>query len=300
MDIETTSSTAAVTGARPAYRSQRKAEQLRAWITLAILTAGGLIVIVPFVVMFSVAFDKDAVFEIPFPFRIVPEHVSLDNFYTAIKNINMPRLYWNTLMIAVGVISIGTFSALLAGYALSKLNVKGGKIILLVVLATLMIPSEATLIPLFMLFKNMHLLNTYWAFYLPAIANIFGTFLAKQFMDGIPGELREAAVIDGASEFQTFSRIYFALSMPIVATLIILTFLNVWNSFLFPLIMLNDPAKYTIQIGIAMLRARTQTGEALPGLNMAATVLSIIPVLLVYLFFQRYIIQSIAHSGIKQ
>lgn len=282
------------------YGSKRRADIVRNSLIIAALAAGGAIVLLPFVVMFSISFDKDAVFEFPFPFRIIPDQIGLDNFKIAIRNTNMPRLYVNTLFIAGGVIAIGTFSALLAGYALSKLKPKGGSVVLLLVLATLMIPGEATLIPLFMLFKELQLLNSYWAFYLPALANVFGTFLAKQFMDGIPGELREAAVIDGANEFACFRRIYVPLSMPIAATLIILTFLNVWNSFLFPLIMLNDPAKYTIQIGIAMLRARTDAGEALPGLNMAATVLSIIPVLLVYLIFQRYIIQSIAHSGIKQ
>ncbi|WP_240417200.1 carbohydrate ABC transporter permease [Paenibacillus periandrae] len=291
-------STAAKTGV--VLQSRKQVDRLGRFVTLLFLCAGGVMILFPFIVMLSISFDKDAIFEFPFPFRLIPEHLSFENFRIAIINTHMPRLYVNTFMIAVGVIAISTFSALLAGYALSKLNVKGGKIILLVVLATLMIPSEATLIPLFMLFKKLQLINTYWAFYLPAIANIFGTFLAKQFMDGIPGELREAAIIDGAGEFQCFTRIYFALCMPIVATLIILTFLNVWNSFLFPLIMLNDPAKYTIQIGIALLNARTQTGQSPPGLNMASTVLSIIPVLLVYLFFQKYIIQSVAQSGIKQ
>jgi multiple sugar transport system permease protein len=291
-------STATKTGA--VLQSKRNVDKFGRFVTLSCLLAGGVMIIFPFLVMLSISFDKNAIFEIPFPFRLIPEQISFENFRIAIKNTNMPRLYLNTFMIAVGVIAVSTFSALLAGYALSKLNVKGGKIILLVVLATLMIPNEATLIPLFMLFKKLQLINTYWAFYLPAIANIFGTFLAKQFMDGIPSELREAAIIDGAGEFRCFSRIYFALSIPIVATLVILTFLNVWNSFLFPLIMLNDPGKYTIQIGIALLNARTQSGQSPPGLNMAATVLSIIPVLMVYIFFQKYIIQSVAHSGIKQ
>ncbi|GGD54065.1 carbohydrate ABC transporter permease [Paenibacillus nasutitermitis] len=291
---------AAGTKRRLQTQSKRRSDLLlRSFIILALL-AGSVLIIVPFVVMLSISLDQDAVFEFPFPFRLIPEHISLDNFRMAIANTNMMRLYVNTLMVAVGVIAISTFSALLAGYALSKLKVTGGNIILLLVLATLMIPGEATLIPLFMLFKQLHMINTYWAFYLPAISSVFGTFLAKQFMDSIPGELREAAIIDGANEFNCFTRIYFALSMPIVATLVILSFLGVWNSFLFPLIMLNDPAKYTIQLGIALLKSRTSSGEAPPGMNMAATVMSIIPVLLVYLFFQKYIIQSVAHTGIKQ
>ncbi|MFD0677915.1 MULTISPECIES: carbohydrate ABC transporter permease [unclassified Paenibacillus] len=281
-------------------QSRRKSDFVRNTFVMALLLAGGILIIVPFIVMLSISLDKDAVFEFPFPFKLVPDNIGFDNFIMAIANTKMLQLYLNTFMVAGGVIVINTFSALLAGYALSKLNVKGGKIILLMVLATLMIPGEATLIPLFMLFKQLQLLNSYWAFYLPAISYVFGTFLAKQFMDGVPAELREAAIIDGANEFQCFSKIYFVLSMPIVATLIILTFLSVWNSFLFPLIILNDPAKYTIQLGIAMLKSRTASGEAPPGMNMAATVMSVIPVLIVYLFFQRYIIQSIAYSGIKQ
>src|SRR6185437_5895102 len=148
---------------------------------------------------------------------------------------------------------------------------------------------------------KMGLLNNYWAFYLQALSYPFGAFLMKQFFDGLPGDLRESAILDGAGEFRVLWSIYIPLSKGIMATIIVLLFLAHWNSFLWPLILLTDPAKYTIQIGIANFNASMGGGTsvALPSVNMAAAVLSLVPVLIVYLFFQKYIVESIANTGIK-
>jgi multiple sugar transport system permease protein len=155
-----------------------------------------------------------------------------------------------------------------------------------------------------MFFNRLGLVNSYWAFYLPAISYAFGTFFAKQYMDTLPDTLREAAIIDGAGEFRAFFKIFLPLCGTLVATLTILQFLANWNNLLWPLVVLNDQNKYTIQIGLAMFKSSVGevgvSGNPFPAITMAGTVISLIPVLLVYLFLQRYIIQSIALSGIKQ
>lgn len=272
----------------------------RALVLLAVL-AGGVIMLVPFVFMVSISFDKDATLTIPFPPHIIPPHATGENYAIAFQSIDLVHLYANTIEVAFGTLICGLGSSLLAGYALSKLNLRGGHFILILALATLMIPSESTIIPLFLVFKDLGLLNNYGAFYLSALAYPFGAFLIKQYMDGLPNELREAAIVDGAGELRVLWSIYLPLCKGVLATITVLMFLDVWNSYLWPLILLSDPSKYTIQIGLATFNITNGQGQstALPAVNMAATVLSLLPILAVFLFFQRYIVEGIASAGLK-
>lgn len=289
---------------RPKPHVTRRRHTLRArlgWlVSLAVLIVGALIVLAPFVFMVSTSFNGQARTSVPFPPQIIPEDFSLAAYKIATSGINIDRLYWNTFQVAFVEIAFSLGSALLSGYALSKIKPKGAQIILFLALSTMMIPVEATILPNFMTFQRANMLDTYWPLWLPQLAYPFGTFLVKQYLDALPSELREAAKVDGAGELRILWLIYLPLCKGIIATLTILLFLSTWNSYLWPLIVINDPDKYTIQLGIAAFnQSLGDENYALPDVNMAATVLSLIPVLAIYLFFQRYIVQSVASSAIK-
>lgn len=280
------------------FKSLKKSKRIGNIILILILSIGSLIMIIPFLWMLLTSFDWEARLNIPFPPRFWPKEFSIRTYEAAFTNVPMLKYMLNSLIISIGVILISIMSALLSGYAISKLRFKGSMIVLVLALSTMMIPFEMTMIPQYLLFSKIKLLDTYWAFYLPALNYAFGTFLAKSFIDQIPTTLREAAIIDGAGEFHVFFRIYFPLCIPIMATMIILQFLAVWNDLLWPLLALKTPDKYTIQLGLAMFTYNKN--QALPSIIMAATTVSLIPVVTLYIFLQRYIIESIALSGIKQ
>lgn len=276
--------------------SRRKSLSIAVFISLCGLS---LIMVIPFIWMISTSLDWDAVADIPFPPRLWPLEPTIKTYQLAFTNVPLLRYITNSMLVAVFVILISTVSALASGYALSKIRFRGASFVLILALSTMMIPFETTMIPLYKLFNTLNLIDSYWAFYLPAIVYGFGTFLAKQFMDQLPYSLREAAIVDGASEFTTFTRIFLPLCGPIIATMVILHFLGVWNDFLWPLLVLHDPDNYTVQIGMAMFTYNKGEGDYI-ALIMAATTISLVPILALYLFLQRYIIESIALSGIKQ
>lgn len=269
-------------------------------IVHGVLILGSVVMVVPFWFMLTTSLDRAAWLNIPFPPSLFPEQPSLDAYRVAIDGMKMGRLYLNTFVVAVVEIAISLTSALLSGYALSKIRPRGGNAILMLILATMMIPAEATLVPNFVIFQRLGLINTYLPFWIPAMAYTFGTFFVKQYLDNLPSELREAAKMDGAGELRTLFQVYVPLATPVLATCAILLFLGVWNSFLWPLVVLNSPSLYTLQIGISSF-SQTVGGSQylLPAVNMAATVLSLIPVLVVYLVLQRYIVASVAGSAIK-
>ncbi|MCM2999229.1 carbohydrate ABC transporter permease [Paenibacillus cellulositrophicus] len=278
---------------------RRKKIPVSQWILAIVLFLGSFIMIVPFLWMLVTSFDWGARLNITFPPKIWPEEPSIRTYEVAFTNIKMFRYIINSIIVSAGVIVVSSLSALLSGYALSKLRFKGASLVLLLALSTMMIPFEMTMIPQYLLFSKLGLLDNYLAFYLPALNYAFGTFLAKAFFDQLPSSLREAAILDGAGEFTVFGRVYLPLCTPIIATMIILLFLGVWNEMLWPLLVLKNAAKYTIQIGLAMFTYNNGINQQ-PSIIMAATAVSLIPVVVVYMFLQRYIIESIALSGIKQ
>lgn len=283
----------------PEKITRRKKISMNQLLLTVVLFLGSFMMIVPFLWMLVTSFDWGARLNITFPPKIWPEEPSMRTFEVAFTNINMFKYIGNSAIVSGGVIIVSSLSALLSGYALSKLRFKGANLVLLLALSTMMIPFEMTMIPQYLLFSKLGLVDNYLAFYLPAMNYAFGTFLAKAFFDQLPNSLREAAVLDGAKEITVFGRVYLPLCTPIIATMIILLFLGVWNDMLWPLLILKSAAKYTIQIGLAMFTYNNGINQQ-PAIIMAATTISLIPVIVVYLFLQRYIIESIALSGIKQ
>ena len=275
-------------------------------VIFTVLTVIGAVFAIPFLWMVIISFDMTAKVYIPYPPTLYPKEFTFEFYQEAIASLDLVRIYTNTFAVVIGVVVISVFCALLAAYAIEKLRFKGHKAVFALCLSTMMIPSEATLIPRFMLFMDLKLVNNYWAFWLPAVAYTFGIFFAKQFFRGIPDSLREAALIDGAGDFRIFLQVVVPLCGAMVATLVILQFLGQWNDFLWPLIILQSSDKYTIQVALSVYKstispAGTTGGTALyPAKTMAATMLSVLPVLIMYLFMQRFILQSVATAGIKQ
>ena len=278
-------------------KSIKKSKMIGNLFLVVTLSLGSLVMIVPFIWMVLTSFDWGARLNIPFPPRLWPKELSVKTYEAAFTNIPMFKYMINSMIISIGVIFVSLMSALLSGYAISKLKFKGATIVLVLALSTMMIPFEMTMIPQYLLFSKIGLLDSYWAFYLPALNYAFGTFLAKSFIDQIPSSLREAAIIDGAGELKVFFKIFVPLCIPIIATMVILQFLAVWNDLLWPLLALKTPDKYTIQLGLAMFTYNKD--QALPSIVLAATTVSLIPVITLYIFLQRYILESIALSGVK-
>jgi multiple sugar transport system permease protein len=260
----------------------------------------GVVLMVPFVFMISTSFNGAARTTVPFPPQIIPAQPTTEAYTIAIQQISLWRLYVNTLEVEVVEIVLSLSSAVLAGYALSKIRPRGSRLILFAALATMMIPTEAVILPNFLTFEHLRLLNSYWPIWLPAISYPFGTFLTKQYLDSLPSELRDAARVDGASEIRTLITVYLPLCKAVLATMGILLFLAVWNDYLWPLIVLTDPQTFTVQLGVSEFnQSIDRTSYALPATNMAATALSIIPVTVLFLILQRYVTESGATWGLK-
>ncbi len=209
-----------------------------------------------------------------------------------------PVLQWltNSLVIAVISVVITVFVNLLAGYTFAKFRFPGRDLLFFAILGTLMIPIQVILVPEFLITSWLGLLNTDWGVILPRAAEAFGIFMVRQFMVSIPDELLEAARLDGAGELSIFLRIVLPLSRPVIAVLVIFTFMWRWNDFAWPLVVLTDQANYTLPLGLNLVR-----GEVNPewGQVMALALIALVPMVAVFLLFQRYLIQGIASTGLK-
>ncbi len=202
----------------------------------------------------------------------------------------------NSTLVAIAVTAGQILTATLAGYALARLKFRGRKTILLAVLATLVIPFQMLVIPIFLVLKWGHLLNTYAALILPTVANGFGIFLLRQYFQTIPVELEEAAAIDGANRLQILWRVLFPLARPALVTLFLFTFIGEWNDLFKPLVFTTRPELRTVQLALAEFQEQFTNNWSL---LMAAVVIATLPVVLLFLVGQRQFIQGIASTGIK-
>lgn len=231
-----------------------------------------------------------------FPPRLLPSRPTLDHYRELFTRLDLGRSLVNSAIIA----SLSTLISLLlnsmAGYAFAKLRFARREQLFGVMLALLVLPAQVGMLPLFLMLKQMGLVNTYWGVVIPMMASVFGIFLIRQFMLAIPNELLEAARVDGASEWTIYSRIVLPLSMPVLVTLAIFTFMASWNDFMWPLIVLTDNDRYTLPVSIANL-----VGEHVQDLElmMASSVLTVLPVLLLFLFLQRYYVAGIMMGSVK-
>ena len=275
----------------------RRQRPSRASILLYILLTLGLILMVaPFAWMVLGSFKDQGEFLRSTP-TWLPENPTLDNYDRLTARLNFPRFFMNSAVVATAITLGNLVFAPMLGYALAKLRFRGKRMLLVLVLATMMLPASATLIPLFVLMAQLDLVNTYPGLILPAIAGPFGVFLTRQFFSGLPDELIEAARIDGAGEFRIFWRIAMPLAAPVLATLGILTFLGAWNAFIYPLVMAQEPEMYTLPVALATFA--TGQFQADHGMLMAGSVLLVVPVLAIFVLMQRWITEGIATTGLK-
>ena len=276
---------------------RRRGGDIRAQALLYVILAIGLVLMVaPFLWMLLGSFKPRAEFLQSVP-TWLPTNPTGDNYDRLVARLDFPRFFLNSIVIAVAV-TVGNliFSPML-GYALAKLRFAGRRVPLLLVLSTLMLPASATLIPLFVLMSSLGLVNTYPGLILPFLAGAFGVFLTRQFFQGLPDELLEAARIDGAGEFRIFWTIAMPLATPVLATLGILTFLGSWNGFVYPLVMATSPEMYTLPVALATFAIGQFQAEH--GMLMAGSVILVVPVLIVFVLLQRWITEGIATTGLK-
>ncbi|MBO1336989.1 carbohydrate ABC transporter permease [Streptomyces sp. VRA16 Mangrove soil] len=230
----------------------------------------------------------------------IPSEWTLKNFSDLLDQLDMPRYFMNSVIVAVLVTVSNLLFCSMLGYALAKLNFSGRSKVFGIVLAALMVPANLMVLPLFVLINQLNLLDTYAGLVLPFAAGAFGVFLMRQFMQSIPDELLEAARMDGAGEWYIFWRIVLPLVKPALATLTIFTFLGSWNNFIWPLIATNDPDKYTLPVALATFaNDPNRTVGGANGMLMAGSLLVVLPVLVVFAVLQRHFTQGIATAGMK-
>jgi multiple sugar transport system permease protein len=260
-----------------------------------VLIGTGAIVLFPLLWMLSVSFMQPGEAN-AFPPPLLPGHATFVNYQTLFARAGMGRYLANSLAIATAMTLLSLAFNLSAGYAFAKLQFAGRERIFQVLLGALLIPVQVAMIPLFLLMKWLHLVNSYGGVIVPGMAGVFGIYLVRQYARSIPDELLEAARIDGAGEWKIFLRIVLPLLKPIVVTLAIFSFLASWNDFMWPLIVLSDQHWQTAPVALAALsREHVQDNE----LMMAGSVVTIVPVLLLFLALQRHYIHGLLLGSVK-
>ena len=231
-----------------------------------------------------------------FPPPLLPSQATLDSYRELFATTGIGRNFLNSVLVSVGITLLSLLVNTMAGYAFAKLRFRGRDRIFQVLLAALVIPAQVAMLPLFLLMKQLGLVNTYGGVIVPALATVFGIFLVRQYARSIPDELLEAARIDGASELRIFFQIVLPILKPVLVTLAIFTFMAAWNDFMWPLIVLTDQEHYTLPVALASLsREHIMDVEMM----MAGAVLTVLPVLLLFLLLQRYYIQGLLLGSVK-
>ena len=263
------------------------------YILLLIIAAA---MIIPFLWMFSAAIKSDReVFKIN-PFVFIPKVPKWSNYVDIWTKIPFARFVGNTFFLTIVVTILQLLTSSFAAYSFAKLNFRHRNGLFLAYIATIAMPWQVYMVPQFILMRKMGLNDKLLAIICLQAFSAFGVFLMKQFYEGIPDDLCEAARIDGMSEYRIYAKIMLPLSKPALATLIIFTFVNTWNDYLGPLIYLKTQEKKTIQLGLKMFISQYSSDY---GLIMAGSMLSLIPVLIVFLCFQNYFVEGVASTGLK-
>lgn len=277
------------------------------WIRTLLMIGLCYLTAYPFIWMIVSSFTEEAkIFS--YPLRWIPEPISLKSYAVLIfaNKYRMPHLldlpfsayYWNSIKVTL-ITLIGTFfSSTLAAYAYAKINFKGRNKLFFVMLMTIMLPPQVCMLPNFIVFRTLGLIDNHAALWIPIVlVDAFSIFLIRQYMLTIPMELSESAFVDGAGHFTIYSRIILPLSKPILATVMIFSFLGQWNNYEGPLIYIRSAKNYTLPFALAQMTLNIESVRY--SELMAATVLTVVPVLIVFGVFQRYFVESISVTGIK-
>ncbi len=279
---------------RKQARARRTISLTLSYVALALVT---FLMIFPLIIVVIVSFTPNAVTQ-TWPPKIIPSAWTLDNYTSLFQRLPIGRELLNTIVFAGAVTIISVFFDSLAAYGLSRVDFKGRGILLAVLIATMMIPAMALLIPVYKLLGSMGLVNSYLGIIIPRMADVGGIFLLRQFFISIPKDLDNAARIDGAGEFRIFAQIILPNAVPAILTVGMFNFMGNWNDLLWPLIMTSKPETRTITAGLAML---TGHGSSVTpyGVVMAGALISALPLLIVFFFVQKRFVEGIAMTGMK-
>ncbi len=270
--------------------------RLQRWVVHGLLFVAALITVYPLIWMvFASLMPAGAAQSLPPPFW--PRRITFIHYAELFERLNLARYFANSLLIAVAVTSFSLVINSMAGYALAKLRFAGRDRIYRFLIAGLVVPAQVAMIPLFLLMKKLGLINSYWAVILPASASIFGIFLIRQYALSIPDALLDAARVDGAGEWRIYRTVILPLLRPILVTLGVFTFMTTWNDFMWPLVALIDGDLRTLPVALAIL-----SGEHVQDteLMMAGSVVTLLPVLILFAFVQRYYVEGIVAGSLKE
>lgn len=227
-----------------------------------------------------------------------PDPLTLGNYPSLFRRIpNFARYFLNSVFVALVITAGQVFFCTLAGYAFAKLRFPGRNALFFLMLLGMMVPLQVNLIPLFKLMDVLHWLDTYWALIMPNLITIFGVFLMRQFISSIPNDLLDAARVDGCNEFSVFWKVVFPLTLPGMATLIIFTFMNAWNNFLWPRLVISSESLFTLPLGLAGLNLRNTINQ---GEVMAGTTVVALPMIVLFVFMQRQFIEGMTAGAVKE
>ncbi len=255
--------------------------------------------VVPFIWMISTSFRPSGS-AFSYPPQLIPTEINLESYQLLFTRVPFGRYFINTLIVTVFTVLGQVVVSSLAAYGFARLKFMGRELLFMLYLATMMIPYQVTLIPLFLIVVGLGWINTFQGLIIPAISSVFGIFLLRQAFLGIPQDYQDAARIDGASEWTIYSRIFLPLNGPALATLAVFAFMGSWTDLLWPLLISRTSEMRTLELGLAYFNASaTAFRQTNWPLVMAASVVVMLPVLLIYFFAQRYFIQGIALSGVK-
>jgi multiple sugar transport system permease protein len=279
--------------AKSRWRSGAAAVAIEIFVIVA-----SILCLAPVVLIFATSFKADS--EIIHFHGLFPQHPTLANFreiFGRPEEIPIFRWLFNSIFISTSVTLLVLAVDSLAAYALARLDLPGKRTLFSAILATMMVPGQILLVPVYLILNKLHWLDTPLALIVPAGAGAFGVFLLHQFFKGIPRELEEAAELDGCSRLGVYWHIMLPIARPALATLAILTFVGSWNDFLGPLVFLDSADRFTLPVGIALFQT-SYTAEY--GLTLAASVICTLPIIVIFLMFHRHIIAGIAAGGLKE
>lgn len=262
-------------------------------ITWTLLFIGGLIMVTPLVFMFSTSLKTASqVYDL----RLIPAEPTLQNYATILADGRFLRWFMNSMIVAVVVTLSNVFFDSLVGYTLAKFQFRGRYFIFLAILSTLMIPTEMLVIPWYLMSSKLGWLDSYWGIMFPGMMTAFGTFLMKQFFEGVPNDFLEAARVDGLNEFEIWWKIAMPLVTPALSALAIFTFLGNWTAFFWPLIVSTSPELYTLPVGLSSFAVEQSIQWEM---IMTGAAIATLPTLIVFMLLQRYIVRGVMLAGLK-
>lgn len=281
------------TAIRPRTNTRQLIERA---LIYAFLLITGLLIAFPFFYMITSSL-KSSSEVVTVPPELFPTVLQLGNYREAINvpGVQLGRQLWNSMIVTAVVVAGQVLTSILAGYAFARLTFPGRDLLFFLYLGTLMVPFAVLIVPMYQIMLRFGWVDTLWALTIPWLFSAYGTFLLRQFFMGLPRDLEEAALIDGASRWTILFRIAVPLAKPAIATLATFSFLYAWNSFLWPLIIISDPLNKVITQGLVDLQSLNSTRV---DLIMAGSVLAVLPTVIIYLFAQRYFIEGVATSGL--